>query len=79
VKASLLSRNSDEQIVSVIRETEAGLVTGASAADTLTFYIRRRKVSGMKLYEVNRVNSLEVKNACLRKQFPEAILDKKAL
>lgn len=51
---------------------------GASAADTLTFCIRRRKVSGVKVYDENQVNPSEEDNACIRKQFPEAILEKKA-
>ena len=77
------SRFSNEQIIGVLKEHQAGLSAselcrkyGISDA---TFYKWRSKYGGMEVPEVKRLNSLEEENARLRKLLAEAMLDKEAL
>lgn len=63
-------RFSDEQIISILREAEAGV----SARE-----LCRKQYGGMEVSEVKRLKSLEEENARLKKLLAEAMLDKKAL
>jgi putative transposase len=74
---------SDEQIVKVLKESEAGAKTadlcrkhGISPA---TFYNWKAKFGGMTVSDVRRLKDLETENAKLKKLLAEAELDKAAL
>ena len=76
-------RFSEEQIIGVLREAEAG----AKVAELLrkhgiseaTFYNWRAKYGGMTVSEAKRLKELELENARLKRLLAEAELDKAAL
>jgi len=76
-------RFSAQQIISILRETEAGVsareLCRKHAISDATFYSWRKKYGGMEVPEVKRLKSLEEENARLKKLPAEAILDKEAL
>ncbi|EOC3070239.1 IS3 family transposase [Cronobacter malonaticus] len=76
-------RFSDEQIISILREAEAGVsareLCRKHAISNATFYTWRKKYGGMEVPEVKRLKSLEEEDARLRKLLAEAMLDKEAL
>jgi putative transposase len=73
------SRFSDEQIIGILKEQEAGAATadvcrrhGISGA---TFYKCKAKFGGLEVTEAKRLRTLEEKNAKLKKLLAEAMLD----
>ena len=73
------SRFSEEQIIGILKEQEAGMPTvevcrrhGVSLA---TFYKWKSKFGGMEVSEAKRLRSLEDENAKLKKLLAEAMLD----
>jgi putative transposase len=73
------SRFSDEQIIGILKEQEAGAVTadvcrrhGISKA---TFYKWKAKFGGLEVTEAKRLRTLEEENAKLKKLLAEAMLD----
>ena len=73
------SRFSDEQIIAILKEQEAGMPTaevcrrhGISPA---TFYKWKAKYGGLEVSEAKRLRSLEDENAELKKLLAEAMLD----
>lgn len=73
------SRFSEEQIIGVLKEQEAGMPTaevcrrhGVSPA---TFYKWKSKFGGMEVSEARRLRILEDENAKLKKLLAEAMLD----
>jgi putative transposase len=73
------SRFSDEQIIAILKEHEAGMATaeicrrhGISPA---TFYKWKAKYGGLEVSEAKRLRSLEDENAKLKKLLAEAMLD----
>lgn len=64
-------RFSDEQIISILREAEAGVsareLCRKHAISDATFYTWRKKFGGMEVPEVKRLKSLEEENARLKK------------
>jgi len=77
------SRCSEEQIIAVLREHEAGAKTeevcrrhGISSA---TFYKWKAKYGGMEASEAKRLKGLEDENRRLKKLLAEAMLDNAAL
>lgn len=73
------SRFSDEQIIAIVKEQEAGMATaevcrrhGISGA---TFYKWKAKYGGLEISEAKRLRSLEDENAKLKKLLAEAMLD----
>jgi putative transposase len=76
-------RFSEEQIIGVLKEHEAGVKTadlcrkhGISEA---TFYNWKSKYGGLEVSEAKRLRSLESENAKLKKLLAEAHLDNAAL
>ena len=73
------SRLSEEQVIGVLKEHEAGMATaevcrrhGISPA---TFYKWKSKFGGMEVSEAKRLRALEDENAKLKKLLAEAMLD----
>ncbi len=73
------SRFSEEQIIAILREQEAGSATadvcrrhGISGA---TFYKWKAKFGGLDVSDAKRLKSLEDENAKLKKLLAEAMLD----
>jgi putative transposase len=77
------SRFSEEQIIGILREHEAGVKTpdicrrhGISDA---TFYKWKARYGGLEVSEARRLKSLEDENRRLKKLLAEAMLDNAAL
>ena len=77
------SRFTEEQIIGILREQEAGLATaevcrrhGVSSA---TFYKWKAKCGGMDVSEARRLKALEDENAKLKRMLADAMLDNVAL
>ena len=77
------SRFTEEQIIAILREQEAGAATaelcrrhGISQA---TFYNWKAKFGGMDVSEAKRLRSLEEQNARLKRLLADAMLDNVAL
>ena len=77
------SRFTEEQIIGILREQEAGVATaevcrrhGVSSA---TFYKWKAKFGGMEVSEARRLKALEDENAKLKRMLAESMLDNVAL
>ena len=77
------SRFSEKQIISVLKEQEAGMATaevcrrhGISPA---TFYLWKSKFGGLEVSEARRLRTLEEENSRLKKLLAEAMLDNAVL
>ena len=73
------SRFTEEQIVSILREQEAGVTTadlcrrhGVSSA---TFYKWKAKYGGLDVSDAKRLKALEDENAKLKRLLADAMLD----
>ena len=73
------SRFTEEQIIAILREQEAGAKTsevcrkhGVSGA---TFYKWKAKFGGMDVSDARRLRTLETENARLKKLLADAMLD----
>jgi putative transposase len=69
----------EEQIIGVLREQEAGLQTGdlcrKHGISPATFYHWKAKFGGLEVSEARRLRTLEAENARLKKLLAEAMLD----
>ena len=77
------SRFNEEQIISILKEQEAGLGTadlcrkhGISSA---TFYKWKAKYGGLDVSDARRLKTLEEENARLKKLLADSMLDNAAL
>ena len=77
------SRFTEEQIIGILREQEAGVATaevcrrhGVSSA---TFYKWKAKFGGLDVSEARRLKSLEDENSRLKRMLADAMLDNVAL
>lgn len=77
------SRFSEEQIIAILREQEAGVSTAEvcrkHAISSATFYAWKAKFGGMDVSEAKRLKALEDENAKLKKLLAEAMLDNAVL
>ncbi len=77
------SRFSEEQIIGILKEHEAGIPTaelcrkhGMSSA---SFYAWKAKFGGLEVSDAKRLKSLEDENAKLKRLLADAMLDNTAL
>ena len=77
------SRFTEEQIIGILREQEAGVATaevcrrhGVSSAP---FYKWKAKYGGLDVSEARRLKALEDENAKLKRMLADAMLDNVAL
>jgi putative transposase len=76
-------RFTEEQIIAVLRESEAGAKTKElcrkHGISEPTFYSWKAKYAGMTVSDARRLKELEAENAKLKKLLAESELDKAAL
>lgn len=77
------SRFSEEQIIGILKEHEAGVSTadlcrkhGMSSA---SFYVWKAKFGGMEVSDAKKLKALEEENAKLKRLLADAMLDNTAL
>jgi putative transposase len=77
------SRFSEEQIIGILREQEAGMtvadVCRKHGISDATFYTWKAKYGGLEVSEARRLKALEDENRRLKKLLAEAVLDNAAL
>ena len=73
------SRFSDEQIISVLKEQEAGMATAGvgrrHGISSATFYKWKAKYGGLEVSDARRLRSLEEENARLKRLLADAMVD----
>jgi putative transposase len=76
-------RFTEEQIIGVLKEAEAGVKTGDLARrygiSEATIYNWKAKYGGMEVSEAKRLRSLEDENAKLKRLLADAMLENAAL
>ena len=77
------SRFSEEQIIGILKEQEAGAVTAdvcrRHGISNATFYKWKAKYGGLEVSEARRLKALEDENARLKKLLAEATLNEARL
>ncbi len=77
------SRFTDEQIIAVLREQEAGVATAEvcrkHGISNATFYGWKAKFGGMDVSEAKRLRQLEEENTKLKRLLADAMLDNVAM
>jgi putative transposase len=77
------SRFSEEQIIAILREQEAGAVVTElcrkHGVSSPTFYKWKAKFGGLEVSEARRLRALEAENAKLKRLLADAMLDNVAL
>ncbi|NCC04526.1 MAG: transposase [Proteobacteria bacterium] len=73
-------RFTEEQIIRVLKEAEAGAKTGElcrrHGISEATFYNRKAKFGGMDVSDAQKLRALEAENAKLKRLLADAELDK---
>jgi len=77
------SRFAEEQIISILREQEAGVPVAdlcrKHGLSSPTFYKWKAKYGGLNVSEARRLKALEDENARLKRMLADAMLDNVAL
>jgi len=77
------SRFSEEQIIGILKESEAGAKTSElcrrHGVSEQTFYRWKTRYGGLTVNEARRLRALEAENRRLKELLAEAALDKAAL
>jgi putative transposase len=77
------SRFTEEQIIGILREQEAGVATAevcrCHGVSSATFYKWKAKFGGMDVSEARRLKALEDENAKLKRMLADSMLDNVAL
>jgi putative transposase len=77
------SRFSDEQIIAILREQEAGRPTAEvcrkHGISDATFYKWKSKYGGLQVSEAKRLKALEDENRRLKKRLAEEVMDNATL
>ena len=77
------SRFTEEQIIAILREREAGLAVAElcrkHGVSSPTFYKGKAKYGGLDVSEARRLKALEDENAKLKRMLVDAMLDNVAL
>jgi putative transposase len=77
------SRFTEEQIIGILREQEAGLAVTElcrkHGVSSPTFYKWKAKFGGLEVSEARRLKALEDENAKLKRMLADAMLDNVAL
>lgn len=73
------SRFTEEQIIGMLKEQEAGMATAdvcrKHGVSTATFYKYKARFGGLEVSDARRLRALEDENAQLKKLLAEAMLD----
>jgi len=74
------SRFTEEQIIGILREQEAGVATAEvcrrHGVSSPTFYKWKARFGGMDVSEARRLKALEDENAKLKRMLADAMLDR---
>jgi putative transposase len=77
------SRFSEEQIIAILKEAEAGVspceLCRRHGISDATFYNWRKKYGGMDVSDAKRLKTLEDENARLKKLLAEQVMDNATL
>ena len=77
------SRFTEEQIIAMIKEQEAGMPTAEvcrkHGLSTASFYKFKAKYGGMEVSDARKLKGLEAENAKLKRLLAETMLDNVAL
>ena len=77
------SRFSDEQIIAILKEQEAGIATAEvcrrHGISTATFYGWKAKYGGLEVPEAKRLKALEKENRKRKKLLAEQVMDNATL
>ena len=77
------SRFTDEQVIAILREQEAGGTTAdvcrRHGISTATFYAWKAKYGGLEVSEARRLKGLEDENGRLKRLLADAMLDNAGL
>ncbi len=73
------SRFTEEQIIAVLKEHEAGMATGdvcrRHGVSSATFYKWKAKYGGLEVSDARRLRQLEEENTRLKRLLADAMLD----
>ena len=78
-----ISKFSEEQIIAILREQEAGAKTAdvcrRNGISSATLYSWKSRYGGLEVSDVKRLKALEEENAKLKRLYADAMLDNTAL
>ena len=77
------SRFTETQIVSILKEAEAGLAVNEACrkhgTSSATYYKWRSKYGGLEASELKRIKELEAENARLKRMYADKAMETEAL